>query len=480
MILALLANVLLAGPTRQEPLDARFRNIHVLTIHDQIDDGLFRSIERRVTAARAGGADLLVFELDTPGGALQAAFDIADFIFDKTELPTVAYVKEKAYSAGALIALACRELVLREGTEIGDCAPIIPTTEGPLEVGEKVQSPLRAKFRKFAERNGYPVRLSEAMVTRGPEIRRVRLRDGTERFVDEEELKRWSATERDRIVSDDLVLARNQLLTMHAREALDRGFARALVPDEGALWRLYLAAGGRITRQETSWSEELVRSLQNWSFILLVAGLLCLYLEFKTPGFGLFGVVGIAALGLFFFSGYLTGLAEHWEILLFVVGLALLAVEIFLIPGFGVAGVAGLLLVLLSLYFASVPRDFSIPDEGIAWQTDWFERVLWRFVGVLAAVAGLGYVAAKVLPRAPVLGRMFLPAPFPETAGGAPAPGVVAGARGTALTPLRPAGIAVFGADRVDVLSEGDFVERGATVLVLRREGNRILVQREA
>jgi membrane-bound serine protease (ClpP class) len=476
-------------------LERPVSNVFVINVHDIIDEVQLESIERRIDLARKAGAELLVFDLDTPGGELYAAFEIADLVFRTDDIPTVAFVSQEAISAGSLIALACDDLVMGSGTTLGDCEPIFATVDGIATAPEKIQTVIRAKFRAFAEKNGYPVLLSQALVTKDLEI--VEVRDtatGEKRFEDRARI----------ILSDDsdkgsglprgleivrVVVPAGELLTMTDSEALSLGFSRATVKSVDEAVAFFAVPRAAPVVLEFSWSETFARKLNAIKWLFLALGVLGLYLEIKTPGFGLPGILGILCMGIYFLSGYASGLAESWEIVLFFLGIVLIALEIFVIPGFGLPGIVGVLLVIVSLFLAAVPfAPLPLPEESSpaarGFQIKMMKMFLLQLASSLAFVIAFAYVLGRYLPKTPYLSRLILdPGPSgPVTTvlsatdeDSSPLP---LGAMGEAITDLRPSGRARFGRRRFDVVTEGSYLAKGQAVRVLEIHGNRIVVGR--
>ncbi len=480
-----------------------FERIYVIPIAGTIDGGLAASIERRVQQAEADGADCIVFDIDTYGGEVFAAEQITDLLFPlppmrpgEDGIHTVAYVSEKAISAGALIAFSCRELTMKRGTRIGDCEPITLSAGSVETLPEKFQSPLRAKFRTYAQRNGWPVAIAEAMVTKELGVVRIRF-EGEEDFdyYSILETKSWDEERRERIAEQEFLILEGQLPTFNALEMLDLGLSSGTVRDRDEL--LDRLSGGTWTPPgetgvlEISWSEEMVRFIQTWKFLLFVVGVIGLYLEFKSPGFGAPGIVGVLALGLVFGSSYLSGLAEVWEILVFFAGVILLAVEIFVFPGFGIPGVLGLLLILTSFYLATQP--FIIPgfdEDSVSGPFEFqaFSRWILQFAASLVAIVVAVSLLARWVPKTTLFGRLILEAApqsgetrrvatalDPGTTTAAP---VSVGSIGNALSPLRPAGRARFDDKTIDVVTEGAWIDRDDSVEITRIAGQRIVVRK--
>jgi membrane-bound serine protease (ClpP class) len=355
--------------------------------------------------------------------------------------------------------------------------PIEQGAEGVTAVGEKFLSVAREKFRARADQNGYPGGLIVSMVDPNVEIFEVDL-EGKKRFVTQEEIDKL----RDEGKSFDRPTSpykpKGKLLTLTEAQAVSAGLVRS-APARGRLYedaRLSSPVEESVT---PSWSEKLVGFLSSpiVSFLLMAVGILGIWVEFKTPGFGAAGVIGGLAIALLLFGNYLVGLAEVPEILVFAVGVALVAVEIFVLPGTGVFAILGVLCVFAGLILSF--QDFAIPDPKAApWQVDIFVNSIGRVVGSFAA-ASVGLLALlRFLPKVPFLGRMVLQE---EITAAAPAPEASAdlvGRMGHAVTPLKPGGKVEIDGQVIDALSEGEFVAAGEPVEILRVDGMHTLVRK--
>jgi membrane-bound serine protease (ClpP class) len=465
----------------------------VIICDEMIDDGLYESIKRRTDEALAQGATYIIYEIDTFGGGLHSAISIWDY-FMHTVAPkahTVAYVPTKAISAGALMSVACNDIIMKKSTLIGDCAPIIMggTLEGVER--EKAESPTRSYFTSAAEANGYPVALCKAMVTMNLKVYQVNnLETGKDEYFEEDELPKdfykYDMENKKLLVKGD------QLLTWHAEKALEHGLTRAVVANrEEAFAFLEKRDNITITRPvnvvRTNWSEELVRWLTSpgvAGFLTLI-GLLGIYMEMKSPGIGLPGLVGIIAFVILFGSKYLIGMANWWEIMLVVVGLVLIAVEIFVIPGFGVAGIGGILCTLFGLFAMMVG---NAPDKLPIPQTDFdMDLLVKNLIGFFVGFAGFlvaAFFVTKYMETIPLFNRLIVKAPpndpgtptiMPEPADQSALP-LRIGQTGVALTPLRPSGRVKIGGRKFDVVSKGTLIDADAPVKVVEIEGNRIVV----
>ncbi len=186
----------LAGSTHGTPR----KKVYIIPVSGTVDPGMAAFIERTLDEINDDPETIFVLEMDTFGGRVDSALHIVDTLLNVPKGKTIAFVTNKAISAGALIALACGELVMKNNTTIGDCAPITYSKEGPKMMGEKFQSPLRAKFRTLAKRNGYPETLAESMVTAEMEVYEVKTADKT-RYMDSLEYNDLSQEEKDKILS---------------------------------------------------------------------------------------------------------------------------------------------------------------------------------------------------------------------------------------------------------------------------------------
>lgn len=456
------------------------RKVYVIPVAEDVEPALAAFIERCLQESRGDDKALLVLEMDTFGGRVDSALAIVETLLAAEPRETVAFVRTKAISAGALIALACNRLVMAPNTSIGDCAPIAFTNEGPTMLGEKFQSPLRAKFRTLARRNNYPSILAEAMVTEGMEVFQVEL-DGAVRFLEASEYNDLTPAEKERVVAKKTVVRKGELLTMDNEEALALGFSTlTAVTIEEMLSGLGITDYS-IIRMEQSWSETLGRFITAIAPLLMMAGLAALYMEIKAPGFGLPGIIGLLCLGLVLFNQHLVGLANHTEFLIVLLGLVLLAMEVFVLPGFGIAGLAGIVVLAVGLILSF--QDFVLPDPGQPWQQEiLLDNMAMVLASVVFAFLSVLFFLRYLFPR---LGRVvegpYLAATLAASHDiSAQVLSLRQGSRGMALTPLRPAGKMKSGQAIIDVVTEGEFIDKGVPLVVLALRGNIVVVGRDS
>ena len=430
-----------AQPSRLAFEDLGDGSVYRVTIDGMIDAALAAYVERAIADAERADASAIVFRIDTFGGLLDAADEIRKAIL-ATDVPTVAVIDRNAASAGALIAYANDRIVMVPGASMGAATAVDQAGE---YAPEKIQSYTRGLMRATAEATGRDPRIAEAMVD-------------------------------ERLAVDGVVEA-GQLLTLSSDEALRLGVADAVLPSTDAVVE---AIGGDRPQvaHAASRAERVLRFLGSPAVasLLLMMMMGGLYFEIQTPGVGFAGAIALVGASLFFAPHYLLGLVESWEIALFAVGVGLLLVEVFVTPGFGVFGIAGVVLTLGALLIALVPNvGFAFPSDGeIARATTTLAAAL-VLLGLLAVSLG------RMLPRSNRFGRLVLSPELSAAEGYTSADTVdLVGMTGTALTTLRPSGTVDIGGRRLDVVSDGPFVAPGSTVEVIRSRGAVVVVREVA
>ena len=453
------------------------QKIYLVPVSGTVEPGMAAYIRRALTELKDRENGIIVFKMDSFGGRVDAALDIVDYISNIPDMKTIAYVEKRAISAGALIALAAGQLYMKENTIIGDCAPIIQTQEGQEMAGEKVQTVLRARFRALAKKNNYPVVLAESMVTMEMEVFEV-VMDGKKVYMDGTEFDDLTEAEKKRITSKKTVVAKGELLTMTDLEAVELGFSQKSV---AGLDDLYASMGFDsvdVTTIEESWSETFVRFLQPFLPVLMLLGIGAVYTEIKAPGFGFPGIAGIICLPLVFFNQYLVGLADYTELILFLIGALLLGVEVFVLPGFGVAGIAGLFVIAAGLVLSF--QGFVVPDPSFPWEKELLLHNLGKVMGafILSFMLSLFTIRYLLPQMSKLIKGPYLDATLARSHvnPGHP-PSVKAGDHGTALTLLRPSGKIMIRGKKVDAITQGEFIDPDQPVTVVNIESNRVIVK---
>jgi membrane-bound serine protease (ClpP class) len=443
--------------------------VYRFELHDSmIDPATAFYFARAYARAEAADADAVIVDIDTPGGRLDSCIQVRNRIFE-SEIPTYAYITHWAISAGSLIALSTDRIYMGPNSSIGGSQPIASTGEGVDEaVNEKITSILRSEVRATMREQqhrdpdrwdnlDYQILLAEAFITP----------------PDEDIISIYA--------SPEVACNADELLTLDWEEAVRERIATDRCETiEDVLTAIGLE-GAEVREVELTWSEKLARILSTTavSSILLMIGLGGLYLEFKTPGLGLPGAIGLFALMLYFFGAYLADLSTVIEPLLVVTGFVLLAAEIFVIPGFGIAGLAGITCIVLGLLMALVrlpPPEFEF---SMIYVDGAIQTVAVGLVLLIIAVILL----AKYLPKTSLWRLLELE---PAVIGGQTPPiptgskikdiSRLEGKEGVAVTDLRPAGKVEIDGDPFDVVTQGEFIAAGTPVRVLQAVGARIVV----
>ncbi len=439
-----------------EPTTRAGRLVFVIPIQGEFEKALHLIVVRALREAKRQEADAVILDMDTPGGRVDSAIRIRDALIN-TEIPTYTYVNPMAVSAGAFIALATDHIIMGRNSSIGGALPLTIGAEGVGAAEKKFQSVFNAEIRKTARTKGHPEDIAEGFS------------------------------------NPDLVIPglkkEGDILTLTFDEATSLGLAEYQAETLDELLAREGLSGARVVRFQLTTTDQIARFLSSSAVlgVLMMVGLGALVLELKTPGVGLPGAIALLAFGLAFGGSYLANLSGYMEVIFFFVGVVLLVVEIYVLPGFGIAGILGILCVVGSLLFAL----FSFAPDGFSLTAPRLDMLGSAVLTVTAALVGLipfFIVLGKILPATPLYRNLMLgpegresPAPA-ETAGAAAAPraeaAVAPGQTGRALTDLRPAGIALLGEARVDVLTQGEYLEKGTPVVVVRVEGARVFVAR--
>lgn len=486
--------------------DGRIKAV-VVEADGTVDEFMRDSIESRVETARNLGAEVVILQLDTYGGLVTAGLDISRFIKQQEDLYIVCFVENKAISAGAMIALACDEIVMEPASMIGDSGVIAASpTGGQQTLGEteraKAESPVLADFDDSARRNGYSPLLAEAFVATERAVYFVEnLETGERRFVGPDGYKTLvngglfshEKTDWQPVPGVPIPLDRpDTLLTLGAQAAeavgLSTGTYRDVddfAADRGVEIATVLSPG---------WGERLVGFFSGYAVrgLLMTVLFFGIYMSISTPGTGAAEALTVCAVVVLFGVPWLTGFAEWYEVLLVLFGVGLLAVEIFIIPGFGVAGIGGLIAILLGLALTFV-GPLTTPGLPVGFGVDWSRfgyGLMTTLLGLIASIL-LWTWLSRFLPRLPYANRLILRdiEPTPEDAAAIAArnaPWPAAGAVGWAVSDLRPGGTAKFAITpdpddtaNADVVSDRGFIAAGTRLAVVEVAGNRVIVRPE-
>ncbi|HNV69407.1 MAG TPA: NfeD family protein [Candidatus Ozemobacteraceae bacterium] len=407
----------------------------VIPIHGDIESGVSFFVQRMLRRADQEQAAALVLEINSNGGLVSAAQEIKTALLE-SRVKTIAYVKGRALSAAALIAISCQKILMEPGAEMGAATPIQLMGDGVRAAEEKFVSAFRAEFESAAEKNRRPTNLAGAMVDKN----------------------------HDEIPG---LVKRGEILTLTTEKAATHGYCDFIVSTLESGLRQMKIEPTPLERVEPTSGEWIARWLTNpnISVLLFSAGVWLIILEFAVFGWGLLGWLGLLLLALFFGGHLFAYLAGLEAVLLFVFGMVLLLIEFFIIPGFGLTGIAGILSLCMSIIMV--------------------------FGGIYSAIYAIGKIMAISIlmivalyhfaPRLKLFDGVVLKQELTTEAGFVAVDNTqfdhLLNLEGITQCPCRPAGIARIGTERVDVVSEGDFIERNQRVVVVRVEGQKIVVR---
>lgn len=423
--------------------DAQRTRVMVMEMKDVIDPRMTRYVGLALAHADDINADIVVIEMDTYGGVLTDAKDIVDKIM-ASKKPIWVYINADAASAGALISIACDSIYMSPGASIGAATVVDGTGE---KAPDKYQSYMRSIMRATAEENHRDPAIAEGMVDEDIEIEGIK--------------------------------KKGQIITFSTSEAIRHGFCEAKVESLEDILKRNGVKEYDIDRFQLSGADKIISIFLNpfISGILILVILGGIYFEMQTPGLGFAGLAALVALILYLVPYYLNGLAENWEILAFFIGLGLIAVEIFVLPGFGVAGVSGIVIVVGSLVLIMINNNTF--DFEFVPMNDIIAALAAATVGLIGSVVLL-FVAGSRLQDS----RFFKKISLNETLDSAQGytasfiTEVVTGKKGITQTVLRPSGKVEIDGTIYDAYTRGEYLEKGTPVEVINKMGSSVMVKK--
>ncbi|MFA6289310.1 MAG: NfeD family protein [Opitutaceae bacterium] len=435
------------------------KHVVVIPVKDKIARPLLYVLRRGLKEAIDQKADVVVLDMKTPGGALNVTLEIMEAL-GKEKFPgiTITYVNDQAYSAGAYIAAVTDEIWFSPRGKIGAAAPV--SSDGKdidKTMMEKVVSVLKAEVRSVSEGKGYRGRVISAMIDENYELE----------------------------IDDVMIKPKGELLTLTATEAnttygtppqplLAAGIAKDI---DALLVQKFGAGGYTVKTLEITWSERLAVMLNAISPVLLGLGIMALYMEFKTPGFGIFGIAGISLLVIVFLGNFVAGLSGHEPLLVFAVGVLLVALEIFFLPGTVVMALTGIVLMLGSLLWSMAD---IWPNQPVELSGDMFVGPMQKMLLALLIAGGLVALLVRFLPHTLVWNRLAVGG---AVAGAGVTPAVtdelasLVGREGVAATTLFPSGQVEIDGRRYEARLEVGFAEAGTPIRVVRRTDFSLIVE---
>lgn len=468
----------------------QFERILIIDFEGPIEGVMAAYMKRRLEQAVEGKYDCVVLRIESPGGTVFHSEEISQRVFALPEsIHTVAWVPHQALSGACMVAMACREIVLSRAGTLGDCQPIVmdPESQGIKPVGEKIESPLRAIFRQFAQANDHPEALSEAFVSQHLEVIKVRNdKDASTHYIDgawfrdagpKDELSDGTPRSALRSIGPPIVVE-GELLTVTGEEAIRFGFMRrtfkdTFPADEEAFLDVLGTSNATVDMTAMSFSENMSKVMLGFAGILASLVALALIL-FLMQGPGIMTFVGFGALTLLLLISVTAEQIHGFPIFLIMLGAILIIVELFIIPGTGIFGVVGF--AAFGGGFLLLVTGSSIGDTERRLTHDAVTTFGLQFVATALVGIGTIIVLSKFFPQVGPGRRLMLAAPEGGIMSAMPAPTVPIGTQGTAASDLRPAGSALFDGEHLDVVSDGRFVASGTPVTVVGIEGAQVMV----
>ena len=426
--------------------------VYKVPIHDTIDLGLPPFIERSIKMAEEDNAKVIIFDIDTFGGRLDAATQIKDAILS-TNIPTIAFINRRAISAGALISLSCEKIFMTSGGTIGAATAVDMSGK---KGSEKVISYMREEMASTAESRNRNVDIAKGM-------------------VDEELFFTHLVINGDSIEVNDLEGRKEgKLITLTTELALKYNITDGVQETLEELLIFIELEDAEIKITDENWSEAFVRFLTNpvVASLLTTFGFLGILFELQSPGWGIPGSVGLVCLALSLGASYIARLATMTDMLIILAGVGLLMVEIIIIPGFGIAGIGGIALILWGLY------ELLLPDIPVG--AEFETMAIWGLtIGIIGGIIGL-VLLFKLMTKTVFWQKLTSPAVEKTEEGYSTSVGWenLVHAEGVSQTDLRPAGWVIIDGKRIFVVSEGDFIEKDSKVKVLSVDGNRVVVRK--
>jgi membrane-bound serine protease (ClpP class) len=420
--------------------------IYHFKLYDDIMPAAGRLVKNAIKQAEAVNADIIIMELNTYGGRVDIADTIKTYLLN-TEIKTVSYIVNNALSAGAFISIACDSIYMKEDATIG-AVTVVSGTDG-TQMPDKYQSVMRAKMRSVAELNGRDPDIAEAMVD-------------------------------DRVAIPGIIDS-GKVLAFTAAEALKHNFNDGIVENLEDVIKLLKIDNYKVVEHQLSVTDKIIgfllNPIVNSVLMLLIFG--GIYFELQTPGIGFPLAAALIGATLFFAPLYLEGLAASWEVVVFFVGIAFIAIELFVLPGFGAAGALGIIMIVGSLTLSLVQNDvFDFTFTG--W--DEIANALFRVVATLIIGLGTMFALGGSFLKSKAFLRLTLQDEQRSDLGYTiklPEIDIQIGLEGKTLTDLKTSGkVEMPDGEIYDAISEGGWIDKGTTVKVLKIEGNTLIVRK--
>ena len=465
------------------------RRAVIIALHEDINPLSGSILQRKFQQAVDSGAKVIIFDINSPGGRVDVTFELMDMVLEANDVETVAMISRDAISGAALFSLACDKILIKPGARLGDAGVIVMGLNGEFQYAEaKSRSLVAQKARDTARATGRPLVLAEKMTDKDMVVfKATHQESGDVQYFSDKEWK--TLDDADQWVKGKPIreAGKEMFFIANGNRLVELGMADETFDDIDQVADL-LGVTTPIEVMGPTWAETIARFLNTgWmTFLLITIGLIAIAVEISAPGISIGGLIAMLCFSLFFWSRFAAGTSGWLEVLLFALGLVFIACEIFVIPGFGIAGLGGIGLVLGSLVMAS--RRVLIPENTEQLNSLGFDvlTVMGAFVGFLIAIVALSSYIGQV----PGLSRLTLQPPIAMEGTGE---SLTANAIGAAMTPgwqrvsigdvgqaagaLRPSGRIKIGDYMVDVVTEGDFIDDGSSVKVIAKQGAKVTVR---
>jgi membrane-bound serine protease (ClpP class) len=434
--------------------------VYIIPVRADIDDSLVYIVRRGVREATAKDAQAIILDMDTNGGKGSSMEKIMDLMAGfKGE--TITFINNKAFSAGAFISVSTKHIYMSESGVIGAAAPVMVSPSGeaqdlPSTMEKKVSSAFSAMMRAAAQRNGHNPKVVEAMV---------KMDDGLE-------------------IEGKTIKQKGELLTLTSKEATAKYgnppkalLAEGIVENMDDLIKKFKFPAESIRRIEVTGVEKLAQIITTIAPLLLLIGIAGIYLEFKTPGMSVFGFIGVTSLLIFFFGHYIAGLSGKEEVLVFFIGLMLIGVELFILPGHVLPGILGGILIFGSLLWAMIDK---MPGTPIIPTFPEMRLPLANLAGAFIGATIVIIMLLRLLPKGTSrLGGLVLQTQLAgEDYRTSSSNQSLVGRKGVSLSLLRPSGTARIDDKIVDVITEGEFLPPNQEIVVKEVHGAEIIVRK--
>ena len=419
------------------------KKIYVFELHQEIGPAATRTTKKAIENAEKMNADFIIIDLNTYGGLVSDADEIRTALLN-TDITTMVFIRNNAASAGALISIACDSIYMKEGSTIGAAAVV---NENGEIMPEKYQSYMRTKMRATAEATNRNPDIAEGMVDPRIEIKDVTTKD--------------------------------KIITFTVDDAIKHNYCNAKAENIEDLIKIAKIENYSTSKYIISFVETIISFFVNpaISGVLLMIIIGGIYYELQSPGIGFPIAASIIAAVLYFLPHYLEGLAANWEILLFFIGVVLLAIEVFVIPGFGIAGITGILVVVMSLVLSLVRNidgfDFSfVPEKQL------FISFLTVSMVMMAGLMSLFFGGGKLMSLAFAKSNIGNKAELNEKSKFVFTIKSLIGEEGKAMTDLRPAGKVEIDNKRFNAISDGEYILKGDFIKVVAVSGTNLIVDK--